>query len=746
MATLDDLIQQYLSDTPPAPTLPELPRGSPADPNYSRSWTGLLGGGLSGGQGPGYQLRGAEGDLAGNRALLNFGINMLMASGPQRYRPDLGTVFGAGLQGAQQSMDLDQRRAQAAATQDYTQRLELAKLGVEQGRDRTERLKNALTLLQLQNRPMINPDGSVSTSSATAPSAPAGGGFTGDKAKDLALIRQRESGGDYTVLNSVAREDPSAYDRGATASGGYQIVNSTWKEGAALAGVDVSKYPRAMDAPPAVQDQVAGALYDKYGTKPWQKGAKDWVKDEQGRYQLATVRPPAGSPGGAPAGTTTATSAPPGAVRTQVAAATPTTATDATPGPLPVPPVPPAEPPPVSTVPASSMPTQTPPQVNPPNTGLPPGMMSREDFFKTNMIKPTPDEETSFKTPLGPQEEAGIVEQRKQLEQAAELARQAFNAQVPGSEAQYTAAKKALADAGAKAEEQRRLALKVGDDRRERFWEKERDRVDRLYGEMVKAAVDQGKNEFNLDQKGAEVSFNQANHRINKMGEAAATSLVVGDQLRQMSEVMSRLGEPGIAAGIAQQYPALVPYLQAAGAISPDKADAIQVMTGMANYLSTQLRPAGSGSTSDLEVRTYRSALPQLMQSPEGRQQAVAFLQNLSDRIVQEHEFALKYFRRKGPDGKPAYNLDDMQTAMQKPRKLDADGNNVGGLGPVVPHAPDWRQGADKMRSWLNENVESGHPYMGWGYPRDPRTGVPMLKDPKTGQPTQLELQLMVKD
>ena len=154
MATLEEQIQalsEQLNSQQP-PTLPELPRGSPADPNYSRSWTGLLGEALSGGQGPGYRLRGAEGDNAANRALLNFGINMLMASGPQRYRPDLGSAFGAGLQGAQQSMDLDQRRAQAVAQQDYTQRMELAKLGVEQGRDRTERLKAALTLLTMQQR------------------------------------------------------------------------------------------------------------------------------------------------------------------------------------------------------------------------------------------------------------------------------------------------------------------------------------------------------------------------------------------------------------------------------------------------------------------------------------------------------------------------------------------------------------------------------------------------------------------
>jgi hypothetical protein len=133
----------------------------------------------------------------------------------------------------------------------------------------------------------------------SASAAPSGGGasepLSSDKATALKQIAQRESGGDPTILNSVAREDPTAYARGATASGKYQIVNSTWREGASLAGVDASKYATASAAPEAVQDHVASALWDKYGNKPWQKGAQDWVKGADGRYSLAAVpQAPAG--------------------------------------------------------------------------------------------------------------------------------------------------------------------------------------------------------------------------------------------------------------------------------------------------------------------------------------------------------------------------------------------------------------------------------------------------------------------
>ena len=144
---------------------------------------------------------------------------------------------------------------------------------------------------------------------ATAPPADGGGGFSSDKETARKQIVARESGGNPTVLNYVAQQDPTAYARGATASGKYQFVNSTWREGLQLAGLDPAKYATARDAPEAVQDQVFDAVYAKYGTKPWQQGPKDWVKDEAGNYQLATVRPPPGSPGGAPV---TAAAAPPG--------------------------------------------------------------------------------------------------------------------------------------------------------------------------------------------------------------------------------------------------------------------------------------------------------------------------------------------------------------------------------------------------------------------------------------------------
>lgn len=82
--------------------------------------------------------------------------------------------------------------------------------------------------------------------------------------QQLAAIMTAESGG-RNVYNYMYNTNPNYY----TASGYYQIVNSTWKQGAQWAGVDTSQYPTAISAPYEVQTQVANALIDHQGLQPW---------------------------------------------------------------------------------------------------------------------------------------------------------------------------------------------------------------------------------------------------------------------------------------------------------------------------------------------------------------------------------------------------------------------------------------------------------------------------------------------
>jgi hypothetical protein len=59
------------------------------------------------------------------------------------------------------------------------------------------------------------------------------------------------------------------YDEGHTAQGYWQITNSTWRDTAPKAGIDLKKYPTAMSAPREVQKVAAQTLFDQYGYAPW---------------------------------------------------------------------------------------------------------------------------------------------------------------------------------------------------------------------------------------------------------------------------------------------------------------------------------------------------------------------------------------------------------------------------------------------------------------------------------------------
>ena len=77
----------------------------------------------------------------------------------------------------------------------------------------------------------------------------------------VAAIKKRESGGEAAFgrdpYKAVARGPDGKPLEGATASGAYQFIDSTWKDAAAMAGVSTEQYPRALNAPPEVQDRVA---------------------------------------------------------------------------------------------------------------------------------------------------------------------------------------------------------------------------------------------------------------------------------------------------------------------------------------------------------------------------------------------------------------------------------------------------------------------------------------------------------
>lgn len=95
----------------------------------------------------------------------------------------------------------------------------------------------------------------------------------------LYRIGQAESGF-RNVETSIL--DPKTGKPASTASGYWQIIDSTWKEGQDLAGIPPDQQTaRAMQAPYAQQKAVAQALLQNRGTTPWASSQDKWGQGGQ---------------------------------------------------------------------------------------------------------------------------------------------------------------------------------------------------------------------------------------------------------------------------------------------------------------------------------------------------------------------------------------------------------------------------------------------------------------------------------
>ncbi len=78
----------------------------------------------------------------------------------------------------------------------------------------------------------------------------------------------RRIGGCESENSPTAPINYTAINPHSTASGGFQDLDSTWNK--------YEGYPRAMDAPPAVQNKFNETLYTSQGTNPWYSSESCW--------------------------------------------------------------------------------------------------------------------------------------------------------------------------------------------------------------------------------------------------------------------------------------------------------------------------------------------------------------------------------------------------------------------------------------------------------------------------------------
>lgn len=130
--------------------------------------------------------------------------------------------------------------------------------------------------------------------------------------------------------------------------------------------------------------------------------------------------------------------------------------------------------------------------------------------------------------------------------------------------------------------------------------------------------------QVNVDTKGAGKFAEKANeHQAKRYGEIVdAADLSV--RMRGDVEALSDLGAQIATGRGAQVRLTLAQFAKAAGldgvadGLTGGKLGEMEAFGAIADRLTPQMRVPGSGATSDMEMRTFRNAIPSLLKTPEG--------------------------------------------------------------------------------------------------------------------------------
>lgn len=115
--------------------------------------------------------------------------------------------------------------------------------------------------------------------------------------------------------------------------------------------------------------------------------------------------------------------------------------------------------------------------------------------------------------------------------------------------------------------------------------------------------------------------------RLNEAVDAGNKARVMQGDLMQLRELSGRIGNQGATADIKK---AIGPYANALGIDVANLSD-IEAFSSVISKLAPGMRPPGSGATSDFEFRQFLNSLPQMSQTPQGRQIILDQLDALSN-------------------------------------------------------------------------------------------------------------------
>ena len=728
------------------PTLPQVDTTP-----VKRGWLSLLGEAIGGGQMSGV-MSPAQQEMAGLRALGDFGTSLMAGSGYYPGKPMFGGL-AEGFQGARRS-ELGSEQ-QAAAYLGAQQQYQL-----EQQKAYLERVKAALPLLQLGARSNIpntllgggpavpgtaaGSGGPASYESAIGgiegtgnnprSSASGTGQFLDSTWQDFASANPDLFKGMTPAQVLAAKSDPGLgakaitwlaqrnagvlSDNGVTPSGPslgiahYVGAAPAAKIMAAPDNAPVAGFvsPEAVKANPELASMTAGQLKQRYANVP----DPGFLKPAGGvqpaaPYQVSTAGTTVpGPPGGstAPAGTGTAADTPwdlPGGPAASPAApVTPPAATPAAP---------------TTTADATTSP--------------PAGKLTFEQFQAQHPI--TIDPATYTVTPPNlTQLQAAQTEAARQLS----LARQGLGGDPNKSLSDYNTATTAVItaqrEAQAKSLELQQTAQAKAMDTQRQLYADEQQRQQQAELKAQELAQTAAENEKNrqaevLKAKVA-AGYTQQQHQIDAEQQTGSKQLeAMGTQAQKAAAIQPMLRElvpllknaPSGAIGqILQTHQDWIPALTAAHIVPANVATTAQLVQGLTDYLALDLKPTATGALRNTEIPMLKGMGPQLGQSTQAQQQALARILNYTQRVKDEYDVATENFGAVDEKtSQPNYKI--LYKNLDAPMQLDDNGQRVGGgLGPVVPEPPPMvanptpQQKVTAMRyQKYVANLPSGMPY-----------------------------------
>jgi hypothetical protein len=658
-------------------------------------WGSLAGGlgdagaALGGGVDP--SITGPARTLAGNRALLNFGLSMLMNSGPSYTPRNFGQILGAGLGAASEStLQTEQNRLKAQQI-GATLALKAGQLKIQE-------------LLALGKGAKM--DQALAAKKGISDLAGSGGGAPADSAT-APIGAAPASAADFVSQNAPVFQDvatrtglPVEFVAGQAGNESAWGTSPAAVQGNNLFGILDHGKPASYPTKQAGVDAYVALLNGKYANVPRTGSAADigaalgaagydTVDKDYGQRignfaaQAAPLLPrptttgPTGAaqPGTMVAGPGAGAAAPPGGAVAPGPSSTPPSAGTAVFGP---------GSPDWQTLPPPVLPDQTAARAKIEDTYQRQLQAAKASGSATDLTKANQDRLTNL---------AALDKQNTDMLAAHQ------KAEVDLNEARYQKQQ------DIQAENQRNiLRIQADNDRAaaERAHQLELERV---------------KNGYTVQQRQVEAEQQTGSKQFEAMGTAAQNAEKIQPMVRDLIPLLKN-APSGALGQVLSGHPEWVPALAAAGIVKPETATAAQLINGLTDYLSLDLKPTGTGALRSVELPLLKGLAPSLAQSPQAQQQALARILNYTQRVKDEYDFVGENFGKVDPaTGQPNYKI--QYKNIDAPMQLDENGQRVGGgLGPVVPEPPPLspnptpkQQAAALSYTKYVANLPSGMPY-----------------------------------